>query len=69
MTGADEWRDFRDRLRDTEEKANSALQQMAVHEEKCAGRYKMILGLLLISMAMNLPTAWPHLATFLGLVR
>lgn len=61
--------DLRHRLRDVEagERVNSA--RMDVHEEKCAGRYRVLLMLGGASIALNFPSAWPHIMALIGLAK
>jgi hypothetical protein len=61
--------DLRSRLGTVETRSGENERRMDVHEEKCAGRYRIIIALGLISIAMQAPSAWPHIATLLGMVK
>lgn len=65
--------DLRERMRVMERWRASFESDMrvtvSVHEARCAFRYGMLLVGLAVSIAINIPAAWPHLMMLIGLAR
>jgi hypothetical protein len=66
---AGEAESFRVRLVDVESESRDNQESLRVHEQKCAGRYQMILLLCAVQIALTAPQAWPHILTFIGWVK
>ena len=62
-----------DRMRDMERRQSdferSVDVRVGIHEQKCASRYMTILLMVAGSIAIQIPSAWPHLITLLGLAK
>ena len=61
--------DFRTRLGAIERRVSESETRTSVHEEKCAGRYKLILVMVAANILINIPSAWPRLMAFLEMLR
>lgn len=65
--------DLRERMRTMEarqhEFESGMRERFSVHEAKCASRYLMIMFGVAISIAMNMPAAWPSLMHAIGLLK
>lgn len=57
------------RLRTVEATGSKNSADISTHEEKCAGRYRMIIGMLLLSLAMSAGQHLPAFVSFLSMVR
>lgn len=61
--------DLRARFREMDRRQAEIDIRINVHEQKCAARYAQIMVLLAVSIGINLPAAWPHIMTILGIVK
>ena len=61
--------DFRTRLGAAERRMTDTEIRVNVHEQKCASRYQQIMVLLAISIAIQVPSALPHLLGWLTFMR
>ena len=66
---AGEATDFRLRMGALERRMAEAENKTSVHEQRCASRYLQIMFLLSVSIGINLPGAFPHLLTILGMAK
>lgn len=57
--------DMRARLRDVEKQTALNTQALSNHEERCAGRYKITVGLMLVLIAL---AAWDKIVVLMPLV-
>jgi len=61
--------DMRARLAALELRGSAMESRVNVHEQKCASRYLQIMALIGVSIAINLPGAWPHLLAVIEVLK